>query len=1035
MFFAYNFTFKAYEKAYQNIVYLLKNIVWQYVDLFRNSDTIFDSSKQMLTAAEDVDPYELVEIKFSQTTDTKFGNNADLTGMFAFADCNVNAPKLNLSNAKSCDSMFACYAPSFPKYDPKVVKEKEPEEENGLVVDKHAFKLTIPTNLTFGEGCTTRQMFMLYFPDTLAVAGFDVSKVTDMTRMFAFCRADVLNTGNWVPSACESMEAMFMGASSKYIDMTNWKYTKVKNMKFMFMGYSNSDVSTMVYFPEDGSMRAADGCDGTAMFALCDAKALMLHGLNLEGFTSIDYMFTGCVSLERIHVSTNADWTIYGLAGSYMFYGCTKLTGQSNTKFQSYHTNIEFARVDNPAQNAPGYFTGIWTLDEPAPAENDAEIQSIFLKNGFKDSDLSKVTKVEFKREAPPTSGGVDISATQNRKIVAVINSGTMTISCEAMMFARATSCIHLFKGFTSLTTIEFNNNLDTIAATSMQGMFDGCSAVTKLDLSSLRTANVDDFSYMFENFGKSATNLNFLANTIMFDTNSGTNFEGMFTGCKVSKIDIRNFVYHHAENLKNMFKDSTVADINFYDEGSYDYVGNGISADYTSMFENCTNLTCLKLGGFIPIYGSKLKATFKGCTKLAKIYQKSNFQGQWFDDGSKDTFEGCSALKNDRDNGIAQLGTKALYARPTYDYGVEGLFSTTTCLGAPKNDTAGLIEERFNDAKVSDYMNAKEIKMFNYEKPDSNYYKTDEVVDVSNDLNGTVLAYKVYYLPKDQVTDSSPYYIVVYSDWSVHTIRNSFKNLFKGFKNMETASFGNHFSASNNMDLTGMFMGCQSFTTINSSYNTGSKSELFTDPVSVKNMFNGCTSLSYFSMGNFFLPEYKDKEDYPVFDSMFSGCTSLKVIYSDSALDFSALYPDGPSSTDMFKGCESLVANGTYTYQQCCKDLSLKPGQGPDYRAAVAHNNNTGLFSAGAVMPNSSGNYSVILDAICRSIGDQAKTFEFAQRIQTVEFFKCLESTGTYYTNEIQKYLATGQKINFNRASEGQGIIYIYFYALDKKQ
>ena len=203
--------------------------------------------------------------------------------------------------------MFACYNPSYPVHQQAEKEHPVKEQENAKIDDPYAFKLNLPKTLTFGEGSTTRQMFMLYFPHELDISGYDVSKVTDMTRMFAMCRADRIDTSTWDTSACENMEGMFLAASAKVIDMSSWDYHNVKNMRFMFMAYSNEDVSTAIYFPEDNTMRAAKGCDGMGMFALCDSKALMLYGLNIEGFSNIDYMFAGCTNLERINVGVETD--------------------------------------------------------------------------------------------------------------------------------------------------------------------------------------------------------------------------------------------------------------------------------------------------------------------------------------------------------------------------------------------------------------------------------------------------------------------------------------------------------------------------------------------------------------------------------------------------------------------------------------------------------------------------------------------------------------------------------------------------------
>ena len=62
----------------------------------------------------------------------------------------------------------------------------------------------------------------------------------------------------------------------------------------------------------------------------------------------------------------------------------------------------------------------------------------------------------------------------------------------------RPTSCCSWFDGFLNLTTIEGIENLNTEEVTNMSCMFNGCSGLTSLDLSSFNTAKVVDMSCMF---------------------------------------------------------------------------------------------------------------------------------------------------------------------------------------------------------------------------------------------------------------------------------------------------------------------------------------------------------------------------------------------------------------------------------------------------------------------------------------------------------------------------------------------------------
>ncbi|MCI6234286.1 MAG: BspA family leucine-rich repeat surface protein, partial [Prevotella sp.] len=81
---------------------------------------------------------------------------------------------------------------------------------------------------------------------------------------------------------------------------------------------------------------------------------------------------------------------------------------------------------------------------------------------------------------------------------------GEVYSDCEKVVFtpsfkqARPTSCRQWFLGFSQLTTIEGIENLNTEEVTDMSEMFNSCSGLKNLDLSSFNTAKVTDMGYMF---------------------------------------------------------------------------------------------------------------------------------------------------------------------------------------------------------------------------------------------------------------------------------------------------------------------------------------------------------------------------------------------------------------------------------------------------------------------------------------------------------------------------------------------------------
>ena len=106
--------------------------------------------------------------------------------------------------------------------------------------------------------------------------------------------------------------------------------------------------------------------------------------------------------------------------------------------------------------------------------------------------------------------------------------------SCEKVVFdesfkaVRPISCFHWFNDFTALETIEGIENLTTEEVTNMNSMFNGCSSLTSLDLSSFNTSKVENTYYMFHN----CSNLKTIYVSDKFTTDKVTYGDYMFDGC-----------------------------------------------------------------------------------------------------------------------------------------------------------------------------------------------------------------------------------------------------------------------------------------------------------------------------------------------------------------------------------------------------------------------------------------------------------------------------------------------------------------------
>lgn len=86
----------------------------------------------------------------------------------------------------------------------------------------------------------------------------------------------------------------------------------------------------------------------------------------------------------------------------------------------------------------------------------------------------------------------------------------------------------NLFNGLSNLTSINFDDVVDTSLATSMEAMFRDCSNLTTFDLVNFNTSRVTDMSFMFYQC-IALTSLDLST----FNTSKVTDMRSMFYGCK----------------------------------------------------------------------------------------------------------------------------------------------------------------------------------------------------------------------------------------------------------------------------------------------------------------------------------------------------------------------------------------------------------------------------------------------------------------------------------------------------------------------
>ena len=174
-------------------------------------------------------------------------------------------------------------------------------------------------------------------------------------------------------------------------------------------------------------------------------------------------------------------------------------------------------------------------------------------------------------------------------------------------MFSKINGC----SKFANLTTIDFNDCINTAKVANMAHMFDTCEALNSLDLSSFDTANVTNMEGVFRQC-KALKSLDLSS----FNTSNVENMNSMFYKCEaLESLDLSNFNTAKVEGMKYMFfgcKALTSLDLSGFDTANVEIM--------TYMFYDCRALTSLDLSRFDTAKVANMANMFDACEDLKSL-------------------------------------------------------------------------------------------------------------------------------------------------------------------------------------------------------------------------------------------------------------------------------------------------------------------------------------------------------------------------------------------------------------------------------
>ena len=192
-----------------------------------------------------------------------------------------------------------------------------------------------------------------------------------------------------------------------------------------------------------------------------------------------------------------------------------------------------------------------------------------------------------------------------------------------------------MFEGCSSLASLDVSS-FDTSQATDMSSMFDYCPKLASLDVSSFDTSQATDMSSMFY-YCSSLKSLDVSS----FDTSKVTGMSSMFEVCSsLASLDLSSFDTSSATDMSRMFYGcSSLAslDLSLFDTSQV--------ANMSSMFEGCSSLASLDVSSFDTSQATDMSSMFDYCPKLASLDVSSFDTSQATDMSSM--FYYCSSLKS----------------------------------------------------------------------------------------------------------------------------------------------------------------------------------------------------------------------------------------------------------------------------------------------------------------------------------------------------------------------------------------------------
>ena len=688
------------------------------------------------------------------------------------------------------------------------------------------------------------------------------------------------------------------------------------------------------------------------MFRDCSAlTSLDLSTFYTPNLQIMDNMFYGCNHLTTIYASDL--WTTQSVTyGNDVFVDCFSLVGGKGTTYNYNNAHYGYAHLDGGPSD-PGYFS-----DANAPRAYACYTPENTTLTFYYDNLRStrEGTTYDLNGEFELPGWMMDWLDLENN-----LHPATQVVFDPSFADARPISTAYWFLGMRNLQSFSGLSYLNTSEVTNMTSMFNNCSGLTSLDLSSFNTANV---AYM----------------------------ESMFLRCSgLTSLDLSSFNTANVGDMSDMFEDCTA--LTSLDLSSF----NTARASFIPyMFYRCSNLTTIYAGsGWNLPADAYSEGMFQDCTSLVgsmgTSYDPNHKDGEYahIDGGPSDpgylsghkeaylcftadnrtmTFYYDDQINN-RPGTIYHLNTAGdlpeWYVQLLDNKCTKAVFDPSFADARPTSTKAWFYRIAVGSITGMEYLNTSEVTDMSYmftgislESLDVSHFNTAKVTNMSNMFHGSefLTSLDLGSFNTSNVTDMNSMFTYCLSltnlDLSNFNTANvtNMNDMFSNCSGLTSLDLSN-FNTANVTDMGYMFNDCRSLTSLDlSNFNTSSVtimngmfrncsgltsldlSNFNTANVTTMNgMFSNCSGLTSLDLSNFNTANVTDL-GYMFYDSrsltsldlsnfntssvtkmsgMFLECNSLETIYVGDGWSTDAV----TQSADMFTDCMSLIGGMGTTY------------------------------------------------------------------------------------------------------------------------